>query len=29
MRLEPLCCVSMAYADGEWVRPFGTAEAGR
>jgi len=27
MRLEPLCRVSMAYADGEWVRPFGTAEA--
>ena len=27
MRLELLCHVSMRYADGEWVRPFGTAEA--
>src|SRR2546427_3995739 len=27
MRLEPLCRVSMKYAEGAWVRPFGTAEA--
>ena len=27
MRLEPLCRVSMRYAEGAWVRPFGTAEA--
>ena len=27
MRLEPLCRVSMRYADGAWLLPFGTAEA--
>ena len=27
MRLEPLCRVSMRYADGEWIHPFGSAEA--
>ena len=27
MRLEPLCRVSMRYADGAWVVPFGTAES--
>ena len=27
MRLEPLCRVSMRYTDGEWMRPFGTAES--
>src|SRR6266550_4715862 len=27
MRLEPLCRVAMRFADGAWVRPFGTAEA--
>ena len=27
MRLESLCRLSMRYADGAWVLPFGTAEA--
>jgi len=27
MRLEPLFRVSMRYTDGEWMHPFGTAEA--
>jgi len=27
MRLEPLCRISMRYAEGAWVRPFGKAEA--
>jgi hypothetical protein len=27
MRLEPLCRLSMRYAEGSWVLPFGTAEA--
>ncbi len=27
MRLEPLCHLSMRYAEGVWVRPFGSAEA--
>ena len=26
MRLEPLCRLSMRYAEGAWVTPFGTAE---
>ena len=26
MRLEPLCRVSMRYAEGVWVHPFGPAE---
>jgi hypothetical protein len=26
MRLEPLCRVSMRYAEGSWARPFGAAE---
>jgi hypothetical protein len=27
MRLEPLCRLSMQYAEGAWARPFGSAEA--
>jgi hypothetical protein len=26
MRLEPLCRFSMRYAEGAWIRPFGTVE---
>jgi hypothetical protein len=27
MRLEPICRMSMRYAEGTWVLPFGSAEA--